>query len=107
MLSKLSHRDGCPQGELVNETFNDRANVSRIVAGMERKGWIKREPDPVDGRGVRVYLTPEGRSVISTIGSHVPESRKRVYAGLSASDLDELKRICNRIEENVLAVGVF
>lgn len=104
MLNKLSHRDGCPQGELVNATFNDRANVSRIVVGLERRGWIQREPDPVDGRGIRVYLSAEGRDVLMRIGEHVPESRSRIYAGLSSDDFMHLSRICSQIERNVLGV---
>jgi len=102
MLNKLYHRDGCSQGELVNETFNDRANISRIVAGLERKGWIKREPDPVDGRGVRVYLMPLGRQLLSKIGAGVPASRNKVYAGLTDEDFTNLSRICRTIEQNVL-----
>ena len=101
MLNKLYHRDGCSQGELVNETFNDRANVSRIVGGLERKGWIKRSPDPVDGRGVRVFLLPAGRAILVQIGEHVPESRKQVYAGLTEQDFADLTRICGQIERNV------
>ncbi len=61
ILSQLYLRDGCIQGEPVNETFNNRSSVSRMVAGMERNRGIKREQDPVDGRGDGVCLKRGGR----------------------------------------------
>jgi len=102
MLNKLAHNDGCTQGELVSTTFNDRANVSRIVAGLERKGYVARLHDADDGRALRVFITREGLRVMSEIGKRVPATRKRVYRGLTKADFDALKRICEQIETNVL-----
>ena len=102
LLNKLAHRNGCTQGELVNATFNDRANISRIVVGLEEKGFVERVDDAHDGRSVRVFLTRWGRAVLHTIGEQVPRSRARIYAGLDADDLAELKRICGILEANVL-----
>lgn len=102
MLNKLHHRDGCTQGELVSATFNDRANVSRIVTGLEKKGYLSRKEDSEDGRAVRVFITEEGAKLLTRIGGDVPAMRARVYRGLTPDDFAHLKRICEQIESNIL-----
>jgi DNA-binding MarR family transcriptional regulator len=37
----------------------DKANVTRLLAAMERDKLIQRSPDPSDGRRSRVTLSPE------------------------------------------------
>lgn len=45
----------------------ERAQVSRqaiakVIDDLERLGWVRRDPDPLDGRGVIVRLTDRGRA---------------------------------------------
>jgi DNA-binding MarR family transcriptional regulator len=35
--------------------------MTLLVSRMERAGWVQRQPDPLDRRGVLVTLTPDGR----------------------------------------------
>lgn len=35
--------------------------TTRLVDGLERKGWLERGPDPEDGRRVQLTLTDSGR----------------------------------------------
>ncbi|MFZ9767168.1 MAG: winged helix DNA-binding protein [Candidatus Limnocylindrus sp.] len=39
-----------------------RLEVSRIARAMQRRGWVKLEPDPEDRRARRMVLTPSGRA---------------------------------------------
>jgi DNA-binding MarR family transcriptional regulator len=38
----------------------EATSLSRILKSMEEKGLITRKPNPDDGRGVLIYLTPFG-----------------------------------------------
>jgi DNA-binding MarR family transcriptional regulator len=38
------------------------ATMSRIAAGLERQGLAERDPDPRDGRALRLRATPLGRT---------------------------------------------
>ena len=60
-----------PDGERPS-VLAERARISRqamnkLVNEMEAAGYLKRGPDPVDGRAKLVYLTPGGRQVIRDI----------------------------------------
>jgi len=42
-------------------------SMSALVSQLERLGLVNRQPDPTDGRVVRVAITPEGREHLSTL----------------------------------------
>ncbi|HTU64255.1 MAG TPA: MarR family transcriptional regulator, partial [Polyangiales bacterium] len=48
VLIRLWERDGCSQTELSDATFRDQPTMSRIVTGMEQRGWLERRTDPED-----------------------------------------------------------
>ena len=56
--------------------------MSRIVAALEDAGLVRREPDPDDGRAVRLIATRAGKSVM--------ERGRRLRIARLASELDRL-----------------
>ena len=61
-LAELVTARGLAQGELAGLLGLEKSTVSRLAAGLERKGWIRRGRDEDNQRYVRLYLTPEGRA---------------------------------------------
>jgi DNA-binding MarR family transcriptional regulator len=49
--------------ELAERADMTHQSMSELVAGLERRGWVERRPDPNDGRARLVCLTPEGRQL--------------------------------------------
>jgi MarR family 2-MHQ and catechol resistance regulon transcriptional repressor len=41
----------------------DKSTASRVAAGLEEKGYLRREEDPLDRRALRLRLTPRGESL--------------------------------------------
>lgn len=62
-LLELVAARGIAQGELGSLLGLEKSTVSRLAAGLERKGWVRRGRDTGNQRYVRLYLTDEGRSV--------------------------------------------
>ncbi len=96
-------RDGQSQNELAAATFRDRPNTSRIVSGLERRGYVRREPDPADRRRVSVRITPRGRELVAATTPLAARTRDRLHEGLEAAELATLRRALRRIESNTLA----
>jgi DNA-binding MarR family transcriptional regulator len=59
-LATLWGRDALKQTEIARVTMQDAPTVSRMLARMERNGWLRRESDPEDARSSLVQLTPKG-----------------------------------------------
>jgi DNA-binding MarR family transcriptional regulator len=63
ILINLYRFEGISQHELARKLLVGRSNMSMLLPQMEKRGLIKRRGDDKDKRVLRLYLTPEGRSV--------------------------------------------
>lgn len=60
VLSAVGAKEGVTQAELVKVTGIDRSTIAELVARMDAKGLIGREPNPEDRRANIVTLTDKG-----------------------------------------------
>ena len=70
-----------------------RQNVKQIALGLERRGWLRIEPDRVDGRASRLVLTD--RIAVFATPALVQEGAaflEAVFAGTPESELDRMRR---------------
>src|SRR6185436_12239389 len=49
--------------ELAAELYLDKSTASRVVATLERKGYVSRAAHPDDGRAIVLRATPAGRKL--------------------------------------------
>jgi DNA-binding MarR family transcriptional regulator len=82
-LIELVSARGIAQGELAGLLGLEKSTVSRLAAGLERKGWIRRGRDEDNQRYVRLYLTPEGRVVAGRVWAAWQSRQARILAALS------------------------
>lgn len=68
----------------------DQSSISRLSAGLETRGLIKRTPDPEDGRRYRLELTAAGRNSISATDRFADKRLEEFCSALSA---DEARRL--------------
>jgi len=59
-LLSIDPKTGTPSTALGPKMGMEATSLSRILKSMEAKGLIERKPNPKDGRGVLIYLTPFG-----------------------------------------------
>jgi DNA-binding MarR family transcriptional regulator len=82
-LIELMSARGIAQGELAALLGLDKSTVSRLAAGLERKGWIRRGRDDENQRYVRLYLTPDGGAVAARVWQAWHSRQTRILAALS------------------------
>lgn len=85
-LIELVAARGIAQGELAGLLGLDKSTVSRLAAGLERKGWVRRGRDEDNQRYVRLYLTPEGGEVAARVWQAWHSRQVRILAALSADE---------------------
>jgi DNA-binding MarR family transcriptional regulator len=82
-LIELVAARGIAQGQLASLLGLEKSTVSRLAAGLERKGWIRRGRDEGNQRYVRLYLTPEGRLIAAQVWRAWQSRQARIMASLS------------------------
>jgi DNA-binding MarR family transcriptional regulator len=85
-LIELVAARGIAQGELAALLSLDKSTVSRLAAGLERKGWLRRGRDQANQRYVRLYLTAEGSDVARRVWQAWQSRQARIIATLSADE---------------------
>jgi DNA-binding MarR family transcriptional regulator len=59
-LLSIDPKKGTPSTSLGPKMGMESTSLSRILKGLEERGYIIRKPNPKDGRGVLIYLTELG-----------------------------------------------
>jgi DNA-binding MarR family transcriptional regulator len=85
-LTELLAAHGIAQGQLAALLGLEKSTVSRLAAGLESKGWIRRGRDEQNHRYVRLYLTPQGRAVANRLWHAWQSRQERILAGLTAEE---------------------
>jgi DNA-binding MarR family transcriptional regulator len=89
-LIELVAARGISQGQLGTLLGLEKSTVSRLAAGLERKGWIERGRDEANQRYIRLYLTPEGSRVAALVWQAWQSRQARIVSGLSGREREGL-----------------
>jgi DNA-binding MarR family transcriptional regulator len=85
--------------ELAKIALLSRSRLSHRMKVMEKAGWLKREPCPVDKRGYFAVMTAKGwKAIVAAAPDHVESVRARFIDQLSKADQEAIAQIFARIE---------
>jgi len=72
--------------------------LSQVIARLERRGLVRRTPDPYDGRYTLAMLTDAGRDAVTAAApGHVETVRELVFDPLTKAKTRQLLDICRRV----------
>ncbi|MFN8158625.1 MAG: MarR family transcriptional regulator [Candidatus Nanopelagicales bacterium] len=87
-------REGAPYalspGRLLQVTLVTSGTMTNRIDRLEAKGLVEREPDPDDGRSVRVLLTDAGRTRVDDALTDLLAHERRILAALEPDDRAKL-----------------
>ncbi len=72
-------RSPAPMRELADIMACDASNVTGIVDGLERRGLVRRHPDPTDRRVKNLILTEEGEAKREALRAGISEVAAEVF----------------------------
>ena len=69
-----------------------------MVGRLEKRGWVRRTPDPEDGRYTLAVLTDQGWAKVARAApGHVETVRRLVFDPLTKAQIRQLRDISRRI----------
>jgi DNA-binding MarR family transcriptional regulator len=72
--------------------------MSQVIARLEKRGWVRRTPDPADGRYTLAILTGDGQQkVAQTAPGHLENVRRLIFDPLTKAQPRQLTDIARRI----------
>jgi len=79
----------------------DRTTLTRTIDRMEQAGWLARRADAADMRVTRLELSAAGRRMFERIWPEVERLNNLALAGLSAAEIESLRKILGRMRANL------
>ena len=101
VLGYLAYGGPLPQNELAEKMRIEPPTLVGILDRMERDGWIHREGCEVDRRKKIIHPTPAAEPVWSVILQCGRRVRRRASRGLSAQQLESLRELLAKVQENL------
>lgn len=83
--------------DLYRELMRTSGAMTNRLKRLEQAGLIERRPDPGDGRGRLVRLTPRGRRLVDEIAPVHLENERRLLASLDDDERRTLARLLRRL----------
>ena len=92
-----------PQGERPSELAArlrmSKQALNHLLGQLERRGYLKREPDPDDKRSKRIALTPRGTKAATTIREAVAEMEDTWAQQLGPKRFNQLRTLLRDLGE--------
>ncbi len=105
VLFVLNQRGAMKVGELSRLTSINVSTLSRLLDRMEKKGLLKRTPDPADARSIGLELTLEGREVFERLRPAAEALEARALQVMSEEEGAELRRLLNKLHGGMSGVA--
>ncbi len=83
--------------ELARAAGMDKSQMSRVVAGLAKKRIVVRAADANDGRGIRLSLTPRGRTLYRKLIQAATERNDAFVGCLTARERAALDTIMAKL----------
>jgi DNA-binding MarR family transcriptional regulator len=82
------------------------SRVSHVVARLEERGWVRRQPSEDDRRSNLAELTESGLDkIVATAPGHVETVRSLVFEALTGEQVQQLGDICRTILQRLDPTG--
>lgn len=83
---------------LADYTASTLSRLSNVVSRLEKRDWVRRSPDPDDGRASLATLTDDGwDKVVASAPAHVEEVQRLLFDPLTKAQQRQLGQIAERV----------
>jgi DNA-binding MarR family transcriptional regulator len=105
VLMTLLRNPGATQQEVAKGCFVAKSGVSMLLAKLEKTGLVRREPDEVDARIKRAYLTAKGEKIAAKTMKIQQQIVELMAKPLSDAELNTIAQAMESVSARLKAAG--
>jgi DNA-binding MarR family transcriptional regulator len=102
VIAYLSRQDGMPQSELAAQLDLGKVALGGLVDRLEAAGLVERRADAGDRRIKRIFLSSEGRKVVTRMRKIAAATNAVILAGIPAKDVKAAAQTLSAVKANLL-----
>jgi len=96
LLDWVAASSGCGIQEIADGLGLTAPTVSVGVRRLQEAELLERQPDPADGRAIRLFLTPQGQTLQQRARAFRLDKMRRLLAGLESEEQEVLLALLER-----------
>ena len=89
------------QGDLAEAILLDASTVSRRVGTLVKAGYVRRLPDPADGRAVQLAATEAGQAVFDRFRARREQTMREILSTWPGEDVAAFLRLLSRLNDDL------
>lgn len=97
----LSANENISQDTISKTFMIDKGMVAKTLNKLERKGYIMRRQNPNNKRENIITLTQKGSDILIHMNAVLQEWNQILYEGMNKEDITSVKRLTEKMVENV------
>lgn len=97
VLRILMSDDGLKASEVAERVWSTPGTLTSVVNTLVRDGFVERKPDETDRRLVRLYITDQGRAVITYYLSQAAVRWRKAFAFVDSDDEAVVRKFFNQM----------
>lgn len=97
VLLNIDVESGTPATKIAPLLGLESRSLTRLLKSMEERNWVYREPDPNDGRSVRIFLTDLGKEKREISRQAVLRFNSKVAESVPPEKLKIFFQVMNKI----------
>ena len=106
-LLSIDREDGTPSTKISSRMGMEATSLTRTLKTLEDKGVIYRKPNPKDGRGVLIYLTPFGKQKREQSKETVIKFNETIRKNISEEKLQNFMEVSEIINDLIAEKKIF
>lgn len=96
LMNAIKQNPGVDQVTLASLVALDTSTTAATAVRLEEKGLIIRELEVVQRRQRKLFLTPQGEKVLTTLTPGLEAMRARLFSKMTAREQDQLIRLLHK-----------
>jgi len=97
ILNALLQAPGEDQVTLARNVAFDPATFGSVIARLEARGWVRREPDASDRRRKLLWVTAEGAEAARAMKRAVDRVQQRILQPLAPAEREQFMQLLGRL----------
>ena len=93
MIDSGARSPGCRLQRVANDLGVTAPSASAGAHRLEQAGLLERQPDPEDGRAIRLFLTAEGQALYDRAQRFRQQKMRRLLSGLEIEEQETLLKL--------------
>ncbi len=99
ILDALAEDGDHTMQQLAKRMFKSVSTMTRVVAQLVRRGYVKRRQDPQDRRIIHVSITPQGKAIVAAVNRDLVETQKTILQNIPADQWEGAFKVLEALSQ--------